>query len=88
MLSSTVTCRRSAGGSIEKNEHMHRIFGRLAARSFFAWLDLQGLAELNEIRTHHVPTYTELLTRTYSAPTVKQHLAATRRGSCSTASRL
>jgi site-specific recombinase XerD len=31
------------------------------------------------IRTHHVSTYTEILTRNYSAPTVKQHLAAIRR---------
>jgi site-specific recombinase XerD len=51
----------------------------VAVRSFFAWLELQGLVELGEIRTHHVSTYTELLTRNYSAPTVKQRLAAIRK---------
>jgi hypothetical protein len=34
--------------------------------------------ELSAIRTHHVSTYVEVLTRTYKAPTVKQHLAAIR----------
>jgi site-specific recombinase XerD len=51
----------------------------IAVRGFFVWLETQGLAELGHIRTHHVSTYTEILTRNYSAPTVKQHLAAIRR---------
>jgi site-specific recombinase XerD len=51
----------------------------VAVRGFFAWLEMQSLAELGEIRTHHVSTYIEMLTRSYSAPTVKQHLAAIRR---------
>jgi site-specific recombinase XerD len=37
---------------------------------------MNGVAELGAIRTHHV---IELLTHGYSAPTVKQHLAAIRR---------
>jgi site-specific recombinase XerD len=51
----------------------------VAVRGFFAWLEARGLAELGAIRTHHVSTYIELLTRGYTAPTVKQHLAAIRR---------
>ncbi len=41
--------------------------------------ETRGLAELTAIRTHHVSTYIEMLTRRYSAPTVKQPLAAIRR---------
>ena len=37
-----------------------------------------GRPELGTIRTHHVSAYVEVLTRTYKAPTVKQHLAAIR----------
>jgi site-specific recombinase XerD len=48
-------------------------------RGFFDWLAMNGVAELGAIRTHHVSTYIETLTRGYSAPTVKQHLAAIRR---------
>jgi site-specific recombinase XerD len=61
-----------------RNPNTRAAYG-VAVRSFFAWLELQGLVELSEIRTHHVSAYTELLTRNYSAPTVKQHLAAIRR---------
>lgn len=39
----------------------------------------RGIADLGAIRTHHISTYIEMLTRRYSAPTVKQHLAAIRR---------
>jgi integrase/recombinase XerD len=48
----------------------------VAVRGFFAWLDRHGIGELGAIRTHHVSTYIETLTRAYRAPTVKQHLAA------------
>jgi site-specific recombinase XerD len=51
----------------------------LAVREFFAWLDRGGITQIGAIRTHHVSTYVEMLTRDYSAPTVKQHLAAIRR---------
>jgi hypothetical protein len=50
----------------------------VAVRGFFTWLEARGLAELGGIRTHHVSAYIEVLTRTYKAPTVKQHLAAIR----------
>ena len=48
----------------------------VAVRGFFAWLDQHDIRELGAIRTHHVSAYVETLTRTYKAPTVKQHLAA------------
>ena len=50
----------------------------VAVRSFFRWLEKRGVHELSAIRTHHVSAYVEVLTRTYKAPTVKQHLAAIR----------
>jgi site-specific recombinase XerD len=51
----------------------------VAVREFFGWLERGGLTDVGTIRTHHVSLYVEMLTRTYSAPTVKQHLAAIRR---------
>jgi site-specific recombinase XerC len=54
--------------------------GRLRRRG--AWLfrlaRRQGIGALGAIRTHHVSTYIESRTRSYRAPTVKQHLAALR----------
>jgi site-specific recombinase XerD len=50
----------------------------VAVRGFFRWLERRGVHELSAVRTHHVSAYVELLTRTYKAPTVKQHLAAIR----------
>jgi site-specific recombinase XerC len=50
----------------------------VAVRGFFRWLEKRGVHELGTVRTHHVSAYVELLTRTYKAPTVKQHLAAIR----------
>ena len=44
----------------------------------FHWLEKHGPADLAGIRTHHVSAYVEVLTRSYKAPTVKQHLAAIR----------
>jgi integrase/recombinase XerD len=51
----------------------------VAAREFYGWLELRGITDIRNIRTHHVSIYVELLTRKYSAPTVKQHLAAIRK---------
>jgi site-specific recombinase XerD len=50
----------------------------VAVRRFFAWLEKHGVRELGAVRTHHVSAYVEVLGRRYKAPTVKQHLAATR----------
>src|SRR2546430_12750728 len=49
----------------------------IAVRSFCAWCDVQRLT-LRTLRTHHVAAYVELLGRSYSPPSVKQHLAAIR----------
>ena len=49
----------------------------VAVRSFCSWCDVKGLT-LKTLRTHHVAAYVELLGKSYSAPTVKQHLAAIR----------
>src|SRR4051795_2970263 len=48
-----------------------------AVRAFCAWCDVQRLT-LRTLRTHHVAAYVELLGRSYSPPSVKQHLAAIR----------
>src|ERR1700730_12661184 len=61
-----------------RNPNTRAAYG-VAMRGFFDWLAMNGVAELCAIRTHHVSTYIETLTRGYSAPTVKQHLAAIRR---------
>ena len=61
-----------------RNPNTRAAYG-VAMRGFFDWLAMNGVAELGAIRTHHVSTYIETLTRGYSAPTVKQHLAAIRR---------
>jgi site-specific recombinase XerD len=49
-----------------------------ACCSFFAWLDLNGTTELDEIEPIHVAAYIEQLQTTNAKPTVKQHLAAVR----------
>ena len=49
----------------------------VAVRAFCAWCDAKGLT-LATLRTHHVATFVELLGRSYSPPSVKQHLAAIR----------
>ena len=49
----------------------------VAVRAFFAWCDAKALT-LATLRTHHVAAYIELLGRSYSPPSVKQHLAAIR----------
>jgi integrase len=60
-----------------RNPNTRAAYG-VGVRSFFAWLDRHGIGELGATRTHHVSTYIESLTRSYRAPTVKQHLAALR----------
>jgi site-specific recombinase XerD len=60
-----------------RNPNTRAAYG-VAVRGFFAWLDRHGIRELGAIRTHHVSTYIESLTRAYRAPTVKQHLASLR----------
>jgi hypothetical protein len=38
-----------------RNPNTRAAYG-VVVRNFFAWFELQGLAELSEIRTHHVST--------------------------------
>src|SRR6516162_10337183 len=61
-----------------RNPNTRAAYG-VAVREFFGWLELGSLTEVSAIRTHHVSIYVEMLTRKYSAPTAKQHLAAIRR---------
>jgi integrase/recombinase XerD len=61
-----------------RNPNTRAAYG-VAVRAFFDWLQMNGVTELGAIRMHHVSTYIETLTHGYSAPTVKQHLAAIRR---------
>jgi site-specific recombinase XerD len=61
-----------------RNPNTRAAYG-VAVRGFFTWLEMRGITELGAIRTHHVSAYVELLTHSYSAPTVKEHLAAIRR---------
>jgi site-specific recombinase XerD len=60
-----------------RNPNTRAAYG-VAVRTFFDWLEMNGVAELGAIRTHHISTYIEMLTHGYSAPSVKQHLAAIR----------
>jgi site-specific recombinase XerD len=60
-----------------RNPNTRAAYG-VAVRGFFAWLDQCEIRELGAIRIHHVSAYIETLTRTYKAPTLKQHLAAIR----------
>jgi site-specific recombinase XerD len=61
-----------------RNPNTRAAYG-VAVREFYGWLEHGGIAEIRKIRTHHVSIYVEMLTRKYSAPTVKQHLAAIRK---------
>jgi integrase/recombinase XerD len=49
----------------------------VAVRSLCSWCDGKRLT-LKTLRTHHVAAYVELLDMSYSAPSVKQHVAAVR----------
>jgi site-specific recombinase XerC len=54
-----------------------RAYGR-AIGEFLAWCEERGLASLIDIEPLHIGAYVELLTRSHSAPTAKQRLAAIR----------
>jgi site-specific recombinase XerD len=59
-----------------RNENTRKAYFRAASR-FFGWCEECGL-ELQTIEPLHVATYIEEFTKSASAPTVKQHLAAIR----------
>jgi integrase/recombinase XerD len=49
-----------------------------ATRRFAAWCEAKGLDELAQVEPFHVAAFVKELQRQFSAPTVKQHLAALR----------
>jgi site-specific recombinase XerD len=59
-----------------RNRNTRAAYGKAVGR-FLAWCD-EGGFELEDIEPMVVAAYVELLTQEYSAPTVKQHLAAIR----------
>ena len=59
------------------NDHTRKAYLN-ATRRFAAWCEARGLDELCEVEPFHVATFVKELQREFSAPTVKQHLAALR----------
>src|SRR5271169_6124898 len=60
-----------------RNKHTRRAYAQ-AAREFLTWCESAGVASIVDVRPLHVAAYVEQLTKTHSAPTVKQRLAAIR----------
>src|SRR5271166_1646666 len=60
-----------------RNPHTRRAYGRSIAE-FLAWCEERGLASIVDVEPLHVGAYIEAVTRTHSAPTAKQKLAAIR----------
>lgn len=60
-----------------RNPHTRRAYAR-AVCDFLAWCEDRGVPSLAEVQPLHVAGYIETLTRTLSAPTAKQRLAAVR----------
>jgi site-specific recombinase XerD len=59
------------------NDHTRKAYLN-ATRRFAAWCEAKGLHELSEVHPFHVGTFIKELRRDFSAPTVRQHLAALR----------
>ncbi len=59
------------------NDHTRKAYLN-TKRRFAAWCEAKGLDELSEVHPFHVATFIKELRREFSAPTVKQHLAALR----------
>jgi site-specific recombinase XerD len=60
-----------------RNPHTRRAYGR-AIGEFLAWCEQRGLTSIIDIEPLHIGAYVEALTRSHSAPTAKQRLAAIR----------
>ena len=60
-----------------RNPHTRRAYAH-AVSEFLAWCEGRGVVSLAAIQPLHVAAYVEGLTRTLSAPTAKQRLAAVR----------
>jgi site-specific recombinase XerD len=59
------------------NDHTRKAYLN-AARRFAEWCDAHDLHELAQVQPFHVAAFVKELQRQFSAPTVKQHLAALR----------
>lgn len=60
-----------------RNIHTRRAYGR-AIGEFLAWCESRGVASIADVQPLHIGAYVEALTRSHSAPTAKQRLAAIR----------
>ena len=60
-----------------RNPHTRRAYFRNAV-SFLRWCESQNISSLKQVKPVGVAAYIELLQRTHSKPTVKQHLATIR----------
>jgi len=60
-----------------RNLHTRRAYAR-AVSDFLAWCEEHGVASIVAVQPLHVAAYVEALTRSHSAPTAKQRLAAIR----------
>jgi site-specific recombinase XerD len=60
-----------------RNPNTRRAYAH-AVGKFLAWCAQAGVSSITEVQALHVAAWIELQTRTLSAPTVKQHLAAIR----------
>jgi site-specific recombinase XerC len=60
-----------------RNPHTRRAYAR-AAGEFLDWCGSAGVTSVTAVQPLHVASWIELQTRTHSAPTVKQRLAAIR----------
>jgi site-specific recombinase XerD len=60
-----------------RNRNTRRAYAQ-AVREFLAWCEDRGLPSITAVQPVHVAGYIEELTRTRSAPTAKQRLAAIR----------
>ena len=60
-----------------RNPHTRRAYGR-AIGDFLAWCERQGVASIADVQPLARRRLCRALTRSHSAPTVKQHLAAIR----------
>jgi site-specific recombinase XerD len=60
-----------------RNKHTRRAYAQ-AVREFLGFCESVGVASIVDVQPLHVAAYVEQLTKTHSAPTVKQRLAAIR----------
>ena len=59
------------------NDHTRKAYLN-ATRRFAEWCDARGIAQLADVEAFHVGAFVKEMQGEFSAPTVKQHLAALR----------